>query len=83
MQGSCFPIHCHSPHQPPLCRPHHPQSNYRVDLRDTAAFVRDRAARVNCAVLPFSCKVDVDMKVRGGCGWVGSWAAHCGYLSWL
>jgi hypothetical protein len=24
--------------------------------------VRDRSARVNCAVLPFSCKVDVDMK---------------------
>ena len=34
-----------------------------MDLRDTAAFVRDPGARVNCAMLPFSVKLDVDMKV--------------------
>lgn len=45
----------------------------QVDLRDTAAFVRDPAARVNCAMLPFSLKMDVDMKVgagRGGAAYV-------------
>ncbi|EFN50645.1 hypothetical protein CHLNCDRAFT_144044, partial [Chlorella variabilis] len=39
------------------------ETNIKVDLRDTAAFVRDPSARVNCAMLPFSCKVDVGTKV--------------------
>lgn len=40
-----------------------PLSHLQVDLRDTAAFVRDPSARVNCALLPFSCKVDVSTRV--------------------
>lgn len=44
-----------------------------MDLRDTAAFVRDPAARVNCAMLPFSLKLDMDMKVGLGEGRGWGW----------
>ena len=35
----------------------------QVDLREFAAFVRDPRARVNCVLLPFSARLDLDMHV--------------------
>ena len=45
------------------------ESNIKLDLRETAAFVRDPSARVNCVMLPFSCRMDLDMRVSDGLGW--------------
>ena len=46
------------------------ECNIKLDLRETAAFVRDPSARVNCVMLPFSCRMDLDMRVGGGLdGW--------------
>ena len=40
------------------------ESNIRADMRHLAAFVRDPSTVVTCALLPFSCSMQMEMQVR-------------------
>eukprot|EP00887_Chlorella_sp_A99_P007742 scaffold20.g7742.t1 len=54
---ACLILRCLRASAPP------PPACPQTDLRNTAAFVRDPAARVTCAMLPLSCKLDLSVRV--------------------